>query len=157
MSTNVVSIIATWPAHSDAVTSLQIIDDPASLLTASTDCLARVWERNGRLMGVLRQGGLRRGEAWEFELDMAGIGEKKLEFGGAIMSEVRGMGDLELDSSDEEDNVSATLTMISLDPLAIKTREGGTEEEKVEKMYRRTPKRTPVNPATVGRRRGKRK
>ena len=58
--------------------SIQIVDDPEALLTSSTDCLAKLWEKNGRPMGVLRQGGLKRGESWNFRLDVHEIGAKKL-------------------------------------------------------------------------------
>ena len=76
----------------------------------------------------------------------------RAEFGGDIMDEVRGMGELELDSSDEEDDISAALTMISFDPLAAKRGSGlDSADGDVQVSYRKTPKRTPVNPATVGR------
>lgn len=72
------------------------------------------------------------------------------------MDEVREMEALELDSSDEEDDMSSTLTMMSYDPLAAGGGMAGlarAEREQESVSYRKTPKRIPVNPATVGRRR----
>ncbi|GMH60714.1 hypothetical protein TL16_g03109 [Triparma laevis f. inornata] len=138
------------------VTSLQLIDDPQAILTSSTDRLAKLWKMNGTVLGVLRQGGPKRGETWEFGLDTRAIGVKKLEDGGKIMDEVREMEALELDSSGEEDDMSSTLTMMSYDPLAAGGGMAGlarAEREQESVSYRKTPKRIPINPATVGRRR----
>ncbi|GMI16999.1 hypothetical protein TrLO_g12132 [Triparma laevis f. longispina] len=123
---------------------------------AGADRLAKLWKMNGTVLGVLRQGGPKRGETWEFGLDTRAIGVKKLEDGGKIMDEVREMEALELDSSGEEDDMSSTLTMMSYDPLAAGGGMAGlarAEREQESVSYRKTPKRIPINPATVGRRR----
>ena len=150
VSANSVSIISTWLAHDDSLTSIQLIDDPPAILTSSTDRLAKLWNMNTTSLGVLRQGGPKRGETWKFGLDTRAIGAKKLEDGGKIMEEVREMEALELDSSDEEDDMSSTLTMMSYDPLAGGGSLAAQREPEVV-SYRKTPKRIPVNPATVGR------
>ncbi len=153
MSADVVSVVHTWKAHTDAINSLQIIEDPKSLITCSNDRLAKLWARNGKGLGVLRQGGPMKGERWCFDIDQKGIAEGKLEAGGTLMEEVKEMDALELEESSDEDDMSSTLSMPKIDVLAISRRGGRDEPEYKALKGRRTPRRVPVTPMTVGKRR----
>jgi WD40 repeat protein len=149
VSSDAVVILGMWHAHSDAINSIQLISDPLSLLTGSHDKLAKIWQLDGKSLGVLRQGG-NKANTWKFTYDQQGIANTKLEAGTELMEEVEGMGELELASDDseeekEEDDGDGTFT-VDLDGIGFQEAAGS---------IRKTPKRIPVNASNVGRRRHK--
>jgi len=146
VSSDAVTTLNTWHAHAEAINSIQLIEDPPAVLTCSLDKLAKTWHRDGRPLGVLRQGGPRAGD-WKFTYDQKGIARDKLIAGGDIMEEVLEMGELEFASDDESDEDDGTFT--------VDLEGNGFEESAC--SIRKTPKRVPVNAANVGRRRGVRK
>lgn len=73
-----------WRAHTDGIMSVQLIQEPPSILTGSYDRLAKVWGMDGSLLGVLQQGGVR--QPWKFKVDTAakirrltGVAERALD------------------------------------------------------------------------------
>ena len=143
-----VSIVKTWKAHADSINSLQLISFPAAVLSAGNDCMAKLWEVSGMPKGVLRQGGgnFKGNKLWNFDYDKYGTYKKKITAGGDIMSEVMEMGELQIDSaSDEESDISE-----DLDDFA---KDGEETKQDDSHVYRKTPKRIPVDARTVGRRR----
>jgi WD40 repeat protein len=141
VSSDAVTLLKMWHAHSDAINNIQLIKEPPSLLTCSLDKLAKVWEHNGRPLGVLRAGGSKPGE-WKFTYDQKGIQKAKLSAGGDIMEEVKEMGELVI-PSDSEDEDDGTYT-VDLDGIGF---------QETAFSIRKTPKRIPVNASNVGRRR----
>jgi hypothetical protein len=61
-----VEIITRWNAHYNAVTSLNLIENPPGILSSSKDKRVRVWDRSGIYWGSLRQSP---GGSWNFPLD----------------------------------------------------------------------------------------
>ena len=50
-----VTVVHMWQAHKDCIKSIQYINNPTGILTASFDRLVRVWSQSGELLGTLRQ------------------------------------------------------------------------------------------------------
>ncbi|KAE9343286.1 hypothetical protein PF008_g9759 [Phytophthora fragariae] len=53
-----VSLVRRWKAHGDVVYSVQMIEEPTSLVTSSFDRRVKIWSLSGECLGVLMQGGL---------------------------------------------------------------------------------------------------
>jgi WD40 repeat protein len=62
-----ITLLHQWKAHYSAITSLQLIEEPLSLLSASSDKRVRSWDLQGRYFGTLRQAS--QGGRWRFPLD----------------------------------------------------------------------------------------
>jgi len=78
-----------WQAHTDAISSLQLIKEPPSLLTSSFDCLVKVWSLSGKCLGVLRQGEgsyLRR--HWNFTVDVDARQRKRSEEASQVICQI---------------------------------------------------------------------
>jgi len=143
-----VAVTKTWKAHSDSINSLQIIEFPPSILSAGNDRMAKIWEMDGATKGILRQGGTAN-RVWNFDYDKKGTRDEKLRLGGEIMEEVLEMGKLVLESgSEEEEEEEEGGIMWGLREDEDEG-EGGVEESKA--VFRKTPKRVPVDARTVGR------
>lgn len=74
-NSNNIIMVSQWKAHHSAITSLQLIDNPSSLLSSSLDKRVRVWGLDGRYYGTLRQAP--QGGKWRFPMDEEG--RKKAE------------------------------------------------------------------------------
>ena len=94
-------------------------------------------------MCVLKQGVQRSNPSWCFSLDKEKMSRKKLAQGGEIMEEVRGMGELELESGDESESEGGSELSFGVDQVERAC--GG----------RRTKKRVPISARNVGRSRRK--
>ena len=75
-----------WTAHTDQILSLHLIAEPPSLLTSSFDRMANVWDREGSLLGSLRQGSHEEEEeeevvknSWKFQVNVEKQQEDKRE------------------------------------------------------------------------------
>ncbi|GMI01426.1 hypothetical protein TrVE_jg10733 [Triparma verrucosa] len=51
-----VTLLCAWPAHKEALTSVDFISDPKSILTASRDGTVMLWKMDGEEMGTLTRG-----------------------------------------------------------------------------------------------------
>jgi hypothetical protein len=65
---HVVVQVAQWKAHMEAIKSLHYVEDTVQpmLFTAGLDQMARLWNLNGELKGILKQGQAK--ARWDFEL-----------------------------------------------------------------------------------------
>ena len=91
-----------WRAHTDAIYSLQLIEDPPTLLTSSFDRLVKVWTLDGTLLGVLRQGEEMSGKRWRFNVDLEAKQKKDRKRASEVIARVN---DRSLDSDEEDDPV----------------------------------------------------
>ena len=48
-----VALVVAFPAHKEAISTLEIIQDPPSILTSSVDCSVMLWDMDGTAMGTL--------------------------------------------------------------------------------------------------------
>ncbi|CAM9151762.1 unnamed protein product, partial [Discosporangium mesarthrocarpum] len=58
--------LASWEAHGDSITSLQVIEDPPSVLTGSLDHSVRLFSLDGNPLGVVIQNGRLGNAPWKF-------------------------------------------------------------------------------------------
>lgn len=95
-----------WSAHTTDVTTLELISDPQSLVTSSSDGRVRVWSPSGELLGQLDtpeheskqiERRVLKMPAWKFAIDSAALEQAKLDQAVQVIAEV------EADSGSESD------------------------------------------------------
>mmetsp|Transcript_5933 Transcript_5933/g.11892 ORF Transcript_5933/g.11892 Transcript_5933/m.11892 type:complete len:1682 (-) Transcript_5933:15-5060(-) len=89
-----VTLICAFPAHKEAINTLEIIQDPPSILTSSVDCSVMLWDMNGNAMGTLTRG--READSmwkrtWSFPIDKAGRRKAQLDEALSLYHSVREM------------------------------------------------------------------
>jgi len=77
--TSTIRVLARWEAHPDSsISSIQVIRDPPSILTAAADGSVKVWRMDGKSLGAIVPSrretalvrlGLARPPEWSFRLD----------------------------------------------------------------------------------------
>ncbi|GMH90608.1 hypothetical protein TL16_g11819, partial [Triparma laevis f. inornata] len=76
-----VTLLCAWPAHKEALTSVEFISDPKSILTSSRDGTVMLWKMDGEEMGTLTRG--READSmwkrdWSFPIDKQGRSDRRL-------------------------------------------------------------------------------
>ena len=79
--------IAKWSAHSDSILSMQLINDPPSLVTSGYDRLVRVWTQTGTSLGKLQRGHMNRSD-WNFKADVQKFAQQKRDEASEIIERI---------------------------------------------------------------------
>lgn len=93
-----VTLIAAFPAHKEDITSIELIQDPPSILTSSVDCSVMLWDMDGNAMGTLTRG--READSiwrrdWSFPINKEARRQAHLDEAMSVYHSVR-----EMESSD---------------------------------------------------------
>ena len=124
-----VSITRTWSAHNVAVNSIQIIDEPNTILTCSQDQSIRIWTNQGNELGYLDANELKgihvlkRDIVWNFPVDMKKRRQLELERGSKVLNDLLLKHHLELTSEG-----------LSLPPMSNSLRKLYENEEKEKRL-----------------------
>ena len=100
-----VKLCRSWKAHSDAVYSLQLINEPPALLTSSFDRLVRIFNYQGDLLGTLRQGEEYCGYNWKFHVDVEARRAKQIEIAERVIIEMEQVIVAESIQKDQTDKI----------------------------------------------------
>lgn len=89
-----IKLVAAWPAHVGSLTSIEILDDPQSILTAGVDGAVHAWDFQGNVRGCLTQG--READSmwkrsWAFPIDKVGMEKAKIDDAIKIYDDVKEM------------------------------------------------------------------
>ncbi|GMH51993.1 hypothetical protein TrRE_jg4923, partial [Triparma retinervis] len=89
-----VTLVVAFPAHKEAISTLEIISDPPSILTSSVDCSILLWDMDGNAMGTLTRG--RESDSWwkrtwSFPIDKEGRRKARHDEAEALYYSVREM------------------------------------------------------------------
>jgi WD40 repeat protein/Ca2+-binding EF-hand superfamily protein len=82
-----IQLIAAWPAHTGSLTSIELISDPPSILTAGVDNAVHLWDMKGNERGCLTRGRELDSmwkKAWSFDIDKLSFENAKLANAEAV-------------------------------------------------------------------------
>ena len=145
--------MAMWSAHADSILSLQVINDPPSLITSGYDRIVRLWDQSGKSLGKFQRGHMNRTD-WSFKADVEKFARNKRDEANNIIKhinkvvsaeeQIRKMGDFEnanpfYDVSDGEDDGnsnsdSESVPGYKLDIKKIKARAEATAESQIDSV-----------------------
>ena len=141
--TSLVRIEASWHAHEASINCLEIIADPKSLVTAATNCVVRIFDFGGNLLGQLCQGDS--DIPWRFVVDEEERRRAKLEHATVLLRNHKsGLPALE----------DKRVTVFEREPEHIRHALAFFQKSerpwKEEAPLRQTPRRIPIQPSTAG-------
>jgi len=111
-----IPLLASWRAHSDAITSITASNDPPSLVTCSYDKSVRTWSFQGEALGVLTLGkaqrrAMRRGDIpavpWRFRPDAASREAARLRAAHEVLATIEEEKQRELERVAENEERAA--------------------------------------------------
>lgn len=137
---------ASWHAHEDSINSLEFISFPQSLVTSSADCVVKIFDFEGHLLGRLCQG--ESDVQWRFNVDEEARRKAKLEQAAVLLRKHK---DAFPRLKDQEEDAATTELELedSRDALSdFNTRELTWTKDV---SLRKTPRRIPIRPSNAGR------
>ena len=75
----------------ESVLDLKLIKNPRSLITSGNDRLVKIWDREGRILGTLRQGHNFGGIGWHFKVDLAANRRRQIDEAKDIINTINDM------------------------------------------------------------------
>lgn len=137
-----------WSAHSHQIDSIQIIQEPLALLTASFDCLVKIWSIEGILLGTLLQGDISLSTRdWNFTVNVQGHEKRRMEHADDVIEKMKQLT-LETAVKTEENRPA---TPVDLECTLLDASDLNFDIPALEPA-RKTPRRKPITPRNAGRR-----
>jgi len=139
--------VSTWQAHSDAIQSMQLVLEcnHECIITSSFDCLVKVFDLKGGVIGVLRQGENISGFNWNFKVDVNKRKSRQLDKAACVLENLEQVGDdfMKLLKDDSDEDSSGFISMnqsLEVDRFSERS-----------SYERKTPRLKPIGASMAGR------